>query len=223
MSSLSVTTSQKPSPNLPVAGIIPFSATDWPGRLTVTAFTQGCPLRCSYCHNPSLQEFTPAPHDFSEVLDLLRARHGLIDALVISGGEPLACAGLGEAIAAAHEIGFPVGLHTSGYVPARLGSILADSATRPDWIGFDVKALPEHLPSVAGVTSVVAARMWESLDIVCTAAREHGMGLQLRTTLWPGSVIEQNIDQLQDAAAQRGHALVLQWARGVDADGVYSA
>ena len=110
MSSLSVTTSQKPSPNLPVAGIIPFSATDWPGRLTVTAFTQGCPLRCSYCHNPNLQEFTPAPHDFSEVLDLLRARHGLIDALVISGGEPLACAGLGEAIAAAHEIGFPVGL-----------------------------------------------------------------------------------------------------------------
>lgn len=206
-----------------MAGIIPFSATDWPGRLTVTAFTQGCPLRCSYCHNPALQGFKPGAHDFSEVLDLLRARRGLIDALVISGGEPLACAGLGEAIAATHGIGFAVGLHTSGYAPARLRTLLSDASTRPDWIGFDVKALPEDLPSVAGVSNAVAARMWESLDLVCGAAREHGMGLQLRTTLWPGSVIEQHLAQLQGAVAQRGHELVLQWARGVDDRGVYSA
>lgn len=206
-----------------MAGIIPFSATDWPGRLTVTAFTQGCPLRCSYCHNPALQAFRPGAHDFTEVLDLLRARRGLIDALVISGGEPLACAGLGGAVAATHGIDFPVGLHTSGYAPARLRTLLSDATTRPDWIGFDVKALPLHLPSVASVSNAVAARMWESLDIVCGAAHEHGMGLQLRTTLWPGSVIEQHLNQLQDAVAQRGHELVLQWARGVDAQGVYGA
>ena len=206
-----------------MAGIIPFSATDWPGRLTVTAFTQGCPLRCSYCHNPSLQEFTPGAHDFNEVLDLLRARRGLIDGLVISGGEPLACTGLGDAIAATHGIGFPVGLHTSGYAPTRLRALLSDATTRPDWIGFDVKALPAHLPSVAGVSDSVAARMWESLDIVCEAARDHSMGLQLRTTLWPGSVIERHLDQLQDAVGRRGHELVLQWARGVNSQGVYSA
>ena len=206
-----------------MAGIIPFSATDWPGRLTVTAFTQGCPLRCRYCHNSALQEFTPGVHEFTEVLDLLRARRGLIDALVISGGEPLACAGLGDAVSATHDIGFPVGLHTSGYAPTRIHTLLSDATTRPDWIGFDVKALPEHLPSVTGVSNAAAARMWESLDIVCNAASEHGMGLQLRTTLWPGSVIEQHLDQLQDAVAQRGQELVLQWARGVNSQGVYSA
>ena len=42
---------------LALAGLIPFSATDWPGKLTATVFTQGCPLRCAYCHNAQLQEF----------------------------------------------------------------------------------------------------------------------------------------------------------------------
>lgn len=221
MSSLNANTSPKPAADLPVAGIIPFSATDWPGQLTVTAFTQGCPLRCSYCHNPSLQGFRPGEHTFAEVLEVLEERRGLIDALVISGGEPLAHPALPAAVAAAHELGFPVGLHTSGYAPTRLAALLHDATTRPDWIGFDVKALPEHLPSVAGVTEPVARRMWESLDMVCAAVREHGMGLQLRTTLWPGSVIEQHLDELRVESSARGHELVLQWARGVDKEGAF--
>ena len=71
---------------LPVAGIIPFSATDWPGKLTCTIFTQGCMWTCTYCHNPTLQPITPGEHAFTAVVDLLGQRRGLIDALVISAG-----------------------------------------------------------------------------------------------------------------------------------------
>lgn len=155
---------------LPIAGIIPFSATDWPGKLTATVFVQGCPLACVYCHNSALQAFAPQGGAaiastqeiagdgigdrklFRDVMDLLRGRHGLLDGLVISGGEPLSSPALPAAIAAAHAEGFQVGLHTSGYAPARLRKLLADDSTRPEWIGLDVKALPEHLPEVAGVS-----------------------------------------------------------------------
>ena len=106
---------------LPVAGIIPFSATDWPGKLTCTIFTQGCMWTCTYCHNPTLQPITPGEHAFTAVVDLLGQRRGLIDALVISGGEPTLHHGLGDAIAATQRSGFPVGLHTCGYAPGRLG------------------------------------------------------------------------------------------------------
>ena len=35
-------------------GSTPLSTCDWPGRLVATVFLQGCPWRCTYCHNPAL-------------------------------------------------------------------------------------------------------------------------------------------------------------------------
>lgn len=214
---MSVSTTARATSSLPVAGIIPFSATDWPGRLTATAFTQGCPLRCVYCHNPTLQEFRAGAHDFGEVLELLDARRGLLDGLVISGGEPTASHGLGEAIAATHGSGFLVGLHTCGYAPNRLARLLRHPETTPDWIGLDVKGLPQDMPAVAGCTLPVARASWRSLELLSAS----GVEVQVRTTLWRGSVLEDHLPELTDKVAGYGHDLVVQWARDCDTGGHY--
>ena len=205
-------TSKKPLFNLPVAGIIPFSATDWPGQLTITVFTQGCPLRCVYCHNPTLQAFTAGACDFNDALTLATNRRLLIDALVISGGEPTAVPGLADAIRAAHHAGFLVGLHTCGYRPAAIAALLADPVTTPDWVGIDVKALPEHMATVTGCSPRISHTVWDSLRLLTDA----GVDLQVRTTLWPHSVIEKHLDQLREKIAEYGHPLVVQQARGMD-------
>lgn len=214
---------------LALAGLIPFSATDWPGKLTATVFTQGCPLRCAYCHNAQLQEFPVMGGSeraageerptFSDALELMTQRRSMLDGLVISGGEPLAAAGLPAAIAATKSAGFPVGLHTSGYAPARLHALLAQDETRPDWIGLDVKALPRHAAAVTGLVPRAAERMWDSLRVATSTAKEHGVQLQMRTTLWPGSVIEEHLEELQAEVAKLGYELHLQWARNVDEAG----
>lgn len=198
-----------------LAGIIPFSATDWPGRLVATGFTQGCPLACRYCHNPSLRPVGVGPVPFEDLLALLTRRRGLLDAAVISGGEPTMHPGLGAAIAAVHELGFPVGLHTSGYSPTRLAALLGTPTTRPDWIGLDIKGLPESVPGVVGCSRAVADRMWESLALV----RASGVDLQIRTTVWPGSRLERDLPELR----RRVPHLVVQYARGVDSSGRYRA
>jgi len=203
------------TPDLPLAGIIPFSATDWPGRLVATAFTQGCPLACRYCHNPTLRPVGPGQVPFSAALQLLDARRGLLDALVISGGEPTMHPGLGAAITAAHALGFPVGLHTSGYSPTRLAALLDTPTTRPDWIGLDIKGLPAAAADVTGCTPAVAARMWETLTLV----RDSGLDVQVRTTVWPGSRLENELPLLR----ARVPGLVVQYARGVDSSGRYHA
>lgn len=213
---MSVSTSP---PELPVAGVLPFSATDWPGRLSATAFTQGCPLSCRYCHNPGLRAFRGGEVAFVEVLDLLDSRRGLLDALVISGGEPTVHRGLGAAVAAVHDHGFPVGLHASGHSPARLAALLADPATRPDWIGLDVKGLPGPTPGVVGCTPATARRMWDSLGLVTAA----GVDVQVRTTVWPGSVLERQLPELRARVRASGHELVVQYARDVDAEGFHRA
>lgn len=212
---MSASTSTRPVPDLPVAGVIPFSATDWPGLLTATVFTQGCPLSCRYCHNPTLQAFRGGEVSFPGVLEFLDTRRGLLDGLVISGGEPTVHRGLGAAVAATRARGFPVGLHTSGYSPTRLAALLAEPTTRPDWIGLDVKGLPASTPGVVGCTPATARRMWESLDVVTAA----GVEVQVRTTVWPGSLLERQLPELRARVRDAGHELVVQYARGVAADG----
>lgn len=203
-------------PSLPIAGVLPFSATDWPGNLTVTAFTQGCPFSCPYCHNPQLQQMAPG-QPFAQVLELLATRRGLIDALVISGGEPTMHAGLGDAIAATHDLGFPVGLHTCGYRPSAIRSLLSDPHTTPDWVGLDIKALPQSCVSVLGMTAQASTGCWDSLDLL-TAAE---VPVQVRTTVWPGSVLAEQLPTLRAQVERRGHELVVQQARNVNAAGRY--
>lgn len=153
---------------VPVAGVVPFSSVDWPGRLAATVFLQGCPWRCPYCHNPGLQAAAGTVGRcvaagagsgagvpeliggrWREVLDLLDSRRGLLDAVVITGGEPTMHRGLGEAIDAVRAAGFGVGLHTSGCYPGALEDVLRDH--RPDWIGLDVKADPRDAEAYAAV------------------------------------------------------------------------
>ena len=206
---------------LPVAGIIPFSATDWPGRLTATVFTQGCPWRCVYCHNPFLQDVGTGSHEFAKALELMERRRGLLDGLVISGGEPTMHRSLPWAIRETHRRGFPVGLHTCGYAPARLAALLGDDRTRPDWIGLDVKALPADLPSVVGCTPAVAERSAVALGLVAETAARTGMEVQVRTTVWRGGIVDRNLGELRELVAAHGFDLVVQQARNVDPEGVY--
>ena len=80
---------------LRVGGFVPFTSTDYPDALAAVVFCQGCPWRCGYCHNPHL---IPArgddERDFARILDWLASRRGLLDAVVFSGGEPTAQAGI---------------------------------------------------------------------------------------------------------------------------------
>ena len=211
---------------LHIAGIIPFSATDWPGKLTATAFVQGCPWRCVYCHNWELQPFVAEVEDPDEssleaLLALLRSRRGLLDGAVISGGEPTAQLGLGSAVAKIHDEGFPVGLHTCGYAPKRLAALLSRPETRPEWIGIDVKGLPEDMPGVVGCSPTTARGAWEALELVTAAGRRGEIDVEVRTTIWPGSVLEQHLGEVRSRVADLGYELVVHEARGVDADGRY--
>ena len=69
-----------------VGGLLPFTMIDFPGKLSAVVFTQGCPLRCPYCHNPELQN--PAIKtdvSWEQVMDLLKQRRPIIfDAVLIN-------------------------------------------------------------------------------------------------------------------------------------------
>jgi pyruvate formate lyase activating enzyme len=159
-------------------------------------FCQGCPWRCRYCHNDHLLPWraeTVIP--WAEVEDLLGRRRGLLDAVVFSGGEPTAQAALPAAMARVKAMGFKVGLHTGGPYPERLRRVLPYL----DWVGLDIKGMPEDYPAITGVPGS-GEKAWECLRLLLHT----GVGLQVRTTLMPRLHTPEGLGRLTQRLAEAG-------------------
>ena len=160
-----------------VGGLVPFTATDYPGLLAAVVFVQGCPWRCGYCHNPHLQPRTAdSPLDWDEVMGFLHRRTGLLDGVVFSGGEPTMDPGLGHAIREVRALGYRIGLHTGGTHPRRLAQVLPDV----DWMGLDIKA---DFDDYARVTRVAGSG--EPARASLQAVLDSGVDFECRTTAHP--------------------------------------
>lgn len=182
--------------HLRIGGMSRLSSCDWPGRLVATVFCQGCPWSCRYCHNPELIPVTgAAPVRWSEVAALLAGRRGLLDAVVFSGGEPTLQPALAAAAAAVRDLGFAVGLHTSGAYPQRLAEILH----LVDWVGLDIKAPPRLYRMVTGSASA-ADRALASLRLLVSS----GIDYEIRTTVDPTLLDEQALTEVADLLAAEG-------------------
>lgn len=193
---------------LEIAGLTPLSTCDWPGRLVATVFLQGCPWRCTYCHNQSiLDPRAPGVIPWSDVTALLDRRHGLLDGVVFSGGEPTRQAALVEACRTVRDAGFLVGLHTSGAYPGRLAAVLP----YVDWVGFDVKAparLYREVTRVGGSTTTADAA-FTSLRVLLDAAAERPLDgppldVQVRTTVDPTVLTAADVAELTAVLAELG-------------------
>ncbi|HMR49530.1 MAG TPA: anaerobic ribonucleoside-triphosphate reductase activating protein [Arachnia sp.] len=191
---------------LAIAGLSRLSTCDWPGRLVATVFLQGCPWRCTYCHNVELLDMaTPGQVSWESVLAFLDRRRGLLDAVVFSGGEPTRQEGLIAAMREVRERGFAVGIHTAGVYPRRLGEALP----LLDWVGLDVKALPSRYTAVTGVEAS-APKAWESLSLVLSSGVAH----EVRITVDPAIHTREHLVELVNGLLGRGaQQVVLQEAR----------
>lgn len=191
--------------SLAIAGLVPLSSVDWPGHLVATVFAQGCPWRCTYCHNESLIPTRAATSlTWEDVTALLHRRVGLLDGVVFTGGEALRQRDTIEAARQVKDLGMKVGVHTAGAYPANLARILPHT----DWVGLDIKALPGDYGPVTGIDA--GALAWRSLDTVLSSGTDY----EVRTTVHPGSIAAARFAELLAALRARGvRTFALQEAR----------
>ncbi len=124
--------------NINYGGFVDLSTKDWPGRAVCTVFFRGCPLRCSYCHNATIQTGRDE-RDIGEIIARIDEVRDLISGVVFSGGEPtMQPEPLIALCRAARERGLLVGIQTNGYYPDTLALLLGEGLV--DRIALDYKS-----------------------------------------------------------------------------------
>ena len=163
-----------------IAGITKLSLLDYPDHLACTVFTPGCQFRCPFCHNGKLALANAnLETDFSirNIFDFLKKRIGILDAVCISGGEPLLQDGLVDFIKVIKEMGYLVKLDTNGYLPERLESLLEMGLL--DYVAMDIKNCPSHYAETCGINSINPDTISKSIEII----KKSTIAFEFRTTV----------------------------------------
>lgn len=172
---------EEPALNFRIGGLQKMTLLDYPGKVACTIFTAGCNLKCPFCHNKDLV-FVPENYTFYEplsVIAFLRKRQGLLDAVCISGGEPLMQSGLIPFVQAVKKLGYLVKLDTNGYMPDKLQEALDTGLF--DYVAMDIKNSRKHYAKTAGIPedAFSYALVEKSIEILKNSSVDH----EFRTTV----------------------------------------
>ncbi|MBN1182268.1 MAG: anaerobic ribonucleoside-triphosphate reductase activating protein [Bacteroidales bacterium] len=127
---------------IPVGGIQKHSLIDYPGHISTVIFTCGCNFRCGYCHNPDLvypfKIKALKKYAITSIIDWLIVNVNMLDAVVITGGEPTIHPSLPGLIKEIKNTGLKIKLDTNGSNPKMLSNIIHNGLV--DYVAMDIKA-----------------------------------------------------------------------------------
>ena len=159
-------------------GVEKLSLVDYDHHMSAVLFFPGCNFRCPFCHNSSLviNPNNNKPIPFNEILDFLKKRVGLLDAVVITGGEPTLMKDLEEKIEAIKELGYKVKLDSNGSHPEVIKKLVEKNLL--DYIAMDIKSSFDTYMDITDVF-VNLDKIRESIDFIMSS----GVDYEFRTTL----------------------------------------
>ena len=162
-----------------ISGLQKLAMVDFPGKLAATVFTGGCNLRCPFCHNAPLVNRVAETPELSEedVLAFLKSRKGLLDGVVLSGGEPLLQHDAADFLKKVRELGFAVKLDTNGCFPQVLADILQQELV--DYVAMDIKNCREKYAQTVGIPGFDITPVEESVRLL----QNSGINFEFRTTV----------------------------------------
>jgi pyruvate formate lyase activating enzyme len=121
-----------------IGGFQPLSLIDYPGVVCSIVFTQGCPFRCAYCHNPDLV-LSQGARSVAEadIFANLEKHKNMIQGVCVTGGEPTTQPDLLDFLAKIKSLGFLAKLDTNGVNPHVVKNVI--DAKLADYFAMDIK------------------------------------------------------------------------------------
>ena len=162
-----------------IGGFQKLTLLDFPDQMACIVFTPGCNFRCPYCHNAGLvlQREDAGEVSQEEVLAYLKKRRGLLEGVVMTGGEPLLQPDLESFLQEVRSLGYLIKLDTNGSHPDRLRRLT--EAGLVDYVAMDVKNAPARYAETVGIPGFNPAPVEESIRLL----RKSTVDYEFRTTL----------------------------------------
>ncbi len=201
-------------PTLHVGGFVPLTTLDYPDHLACVVFCQGCAWRCRYCHNVDL--IPPRANDelaWQEIISFLEKRKGLLEGVVFSGGEPTLQRGLLQCIEQVKAMGYLIGLHSAGIKPKLFEQVVS----KVDWVGFDIKALPEDHQQITCVQGSGEAN-WLSLQHLLDSGTDYEVRTTVHWHLLTVEKLERLANRLRTAGVEKFVVQVARHKQMLDAE-----
>ena len=166
------------------------SSVEFHGNMSLVLFMSKCPLACRYCHNVELLEDN-TEKSFEEITQEIDSSADFLDAIVISGGEPLVQTdAVIEILKYVRQTGLKTKLDTSGIYPDRLKKIL--DLDLLDYVSLDVKTTFSKYRKITGAN--IGFQVKKSMELI----NEAGVHLEIRTTYVPTLHTKKDIMNLVD-------------------------
>lgn len=184
-----------------VHGLTKLTVVDYPSKVACIIFTGGCNFRCPYCHNGGLvlhPEQYPAI-DEDEIFSFLSRRKGILDAVVISGGEPTLQKDLPDFVRRVKALGYLVKLDTNGSNPAMLKALIGENLL--DYVAMDIKNSLDRYGSTIGIDKYDTGAVEKSMDFLMSGVVEY----EFRTTVTAQTHDEESFRSIASRCSKCGN------------------
>lgn len=167
-----------------IGGFQKTSLLDYPGKVSSIIFTIGCNFRCPFCYVPQLvlperiKELHEVPEGY--IFSYLEKNKELLDAVVITGGEPTIHADLPQFIERIKGLGFLIALETNGSNFQMLRYLIEKKLV--DYVEMDVKTVMDFEKYDRVVGNVLTREMFENVKKSVNFLLKEG-NCEFRTTL----------------------------------------
>lgn len=173
---------------LPVTDITKFTFQDFPNKTACIIWFAGCNFRCPYCHNPDFITKKCKCLDEKEIFDFLQSRIGLLDGVVLSGGECTLSNELYDFVKKIKNMGFLVKIDTNGTNFELVRRLIEEKLV--DFVALDYKAPKNKFISISKLDKFDTFS--ETLNFVIAS----GIDMEIRTTIHTKLLNEDDLNEI---------------------------
>lgn len=153
-------------------------------------------MRCRYCYNLKIVE-GKGHKSYADALNFLKHRTGLLDGVVLSGGECMLHNGLEDFAGQVKDLGMLLKIDTNGSSPSKLKGMIETGLV--NYVALDFKAGPEKFKEIT--YSNLFNKFDKCLDVLLNST----ISFEVRTTYHSDLHTLEDLQEMADFLSHKGY------------------